>query len=566
MRSWWWLWLALLCATGAVVRGRDLGAPSLSLAEIRAVLTADRPLSELPSAVAAQVGSTPLSSVIGHAAARKFGRTEIVTRAPNAIAGSLAIAAIALISRAWFGTSGLIAAALLAISPPHIADSRMVDGSAFVGLLGLLLLAAAVETGAHPTLRRLLSLIALGVVALYTHYGEALIWLAILLVVTAYAASRAISPRGAAFVVIAAVLSFSLFVPWLLLDYQSGRGAILFAPRGLGAHLRDVAAVWAHDRRLGWSWTLAAAALALTGVISGLWQKRYPTLLLSTSIVAVVLGTIWATARVPYPFSPAQTLVALPVYLLLIARGIETLLWPLRARWGDASEVAAAAAIVIGATALPLAPVQPGPDWRTVAAVVERNAWIDDTVAAPEAREALLFYAPGLAGQLLPDVRAVAVASALEGGVRGWLVAPLSLRLGAAWPEVSRWLQTARAVDLSVGDDPHILYGGQTSRERLLHEIAGFDLPTAAIARGSWLRELLQESGPAPVLVRFVDQLIAAEPTVSLRNTELLLLVSYLAHNGQRDRARDLAARIVASEPDWVEAQQAVLALRDGSD
>lgn len=563
MRHWQWWCLGLILALGAALRLREVGDTSLSLDEIRAVLAADRRLADVPAAVAQQTGTTPLEPLILRATVRRFGRTELIARLPSAIEGSLTILVIAVVSRSLFGTTGLVAAALLAVSPPHVAASREAQSAALAALLGLLFLAAVYRTLSNPTFRSWLALLIFGTAALYSHYGAVLLWVAAGLV-TAVAALLRIAPAKVAVRVgLAAVASFTLFAPWLALDSQFERGAVMFFPNALQDRLTDLAAAFTHDRRLAATWTVIAAIFAAAGVVRGLWNDRTATILVTTSIVVGVLGTLWATARVPYPFTPHQVLFVLPLYLLLIGRGLE---WPisLLSLNRRAAASAAVAAVVLASIAVgPRFPAISGPDWRAVATVVENNAWADDTVAAPEMREALLFYAPGLTRQLLPETRALLVAGALQRGVRGWLIAPLSLRLGAAWSEVSSWMQNAKVVDLSVGDDPLILYGGPTSRSHLLREVAGFDLPSAAIARGSWLREMLQDNGPLPIILRFVDQLIVAEPKTALRNPELLLVVSYLAHNGQRSRAHDLAVRLAAGAPDWVEAEQAVLALSE---
>ncbi|MBI1813677.1 MAG: glycosyltransferase family 39 protein [Deltaproteobacteria bacterium] len=564
MRWWEWTILLSLLVLGAAVRFDQLGKVGLSLNEIRDALIAEQPLTQLPAAVAQQTGTTPLPAILTHIAQHRWGRTETTARASAALFGSATILAVGLAGSVLFGAPALVGAALLALAPAHIAASREVQAAALAGLLVVGLVTCAWRVLQQPTWRKTLAFAAISTAAFYSHYGAVPVLAAILVVATVAAAfQRDIRPAtGRLFA--ASLAALFAFAPWLWLDAQAGRGSVMYVPHiTTDTFTGLVRAFTVDDRPVSPAWVIAVACAAAAGVARGVFEARLASSLVTMSVVATVATTLAVTYQLPHPFDPHQVLLLLPLYLLLAARGFE---WPLQLIRPPARpylRAAVALAIIVpnllvlrGPAATPL------PDWRTVAAVVGNNAWSDDAVAAPGAREALLFYAPGLLRQVLPEAPAGRLASALEHGVRGWLVAPLSVQLGGAWPELTGWINSGNVIDLSVGDDPLILYGGDTSRAMLLREIAGFDLPTAALARGRWLRDLLQQTGPVPAVFRLVDQLAAAEPGISLRNPELLNIVSLLVHSGHREQARGLAARIAEAEPDWLEAQQALVAVQ----
>ncbi|MBI4514716.1 MAG: hypothetical protein HY699_02740 [Deltaproteobacteria bacterium] len=564
MRWWECVFVLLALAVAACLRLQHLDATAFSVDEINDLVVADQPLARLPAAVARQTGATPLHALLTHWIIRRHGRSEQPARALAAAFGALTVVAMFVAGRVLFGQAPWIAIALLVISAPHISAGREVQAAALSGLLSTVLLAAAAHGLQAPSRGAWVVLVISGALALYGHYGAALVWAAVIIVSFIAWWGRALSTRALLFVATAAAAALLWFTPWLWLDYHGGRGGALFVTRVTPATFTALAQrLAAGTQRLPPYWGLILAAAAGLGVLRGVVQRRLASALLSTGIAFAVAGTLIATSALPYPFDPHQVLFVLPLYLLLAGRGFEWALTPAPSRVQPWLTAAAAAAVVAAGGWVLRAPTGPaGPDWRAVAAVVGNNAWAEDTVAAPEVREALLFYAPALRRQLLPEMPARLLASALPKGPRSWLVVPLSVRLGAAWPQLMPWSKDANVLDLSAGNDPLILYAGRTGRDQLLREVATFDLPVASLARGSWLRELLQLTGPLRPLLRFIDQLAAAPEGAKLRNPELLGVVSLLARNGERDRARALAARLAQEEPDWLEAQQALAALQ----
>ncbi len=566
MRWWEWAVLLSLLVLGAAVRFDQLGETGLSLNEIRDALVAEQPLTRLPAAVAQQTGTTPLPALLTHIAQHRWGRTETTVRASAALFGSATILALGLAGSSLFGAPALVGASLLALAPAHITASREGQAAALAGLLVVVLVSCAWRVLQQPAWWKTLGFAAISTAAFYSHYGAVPVLAAVLMVATVAAAFDRDIRRATGCLFAAALSALFAFAPWLWLDAQAGRGSVMYIPHITTDTFIGLARAFAvDDRPVPPAWAIAVACAAAAGVVRGLLAARLASSLVTMSVVAAVATTLAVTHQLPYPFDPHQILFVLPLYLLLAARGFE---WPLqliRPRARPYLRATIALAVIVPNVLVLRGPAAPPlPDWRAVAAVVGNNAWSDDAVAAPQTREALLFYAPGLLRQVLPEAPAARLAAALEHGVRGWLVAPLSVQLGGAWPELTRWINSGNVIDLSVGDDPLILYGGDTSRVTLLREAAGFDLPTAALARGRWLRELLQQTGPVPAVFRLVDQLAAAEPGISLRNPELLNIVSLLVHSGHREQARGLAIRIAEAEPDWLEAQQALVAVQSG--
>jgi hypothetical protein len=562
MAPWHWGTLVALTALAATLRLHALAVPPLSLEEIQDVVAADRPLAQVPAAVARQTGATPLHALVLRGVMRRFGRNEAPLRSPAALAGTATVAVLFALGMALFPRPPLFACTLLAVSASHVAISREALAASLAGLLvsALLLLAWRVIRGHDPALWPLLALV--GTASMYAHYGGLLTGVALGLTATAGWGAGAFTARAAATTLATMLASVALFAPWAGFDLQHGRGAAMFVPSVTFDTFELMARYFATGIRAAGVFAIALAAGFVAGIIRGLLQHRAATLFLVAVVSTAIGGTLLVTYHLPHPFHPHQIAFVLPLYLLLAGWGLE---WPLQLvppRWHSGCQLLVAAAFAFWGASILRAPVSPPPpNWEAVAKVVGNNAWADDTIVAPEVRDALIFYAPAISRQVLPELAAAYLRPALDTGVRTWVVAPSYLRLSALWPPIARWIESHNVVDLSTGDDPIILYGGKTSRAQLLREIAAFELPDAPLARGTWLRELVQLTGPVPLVGRLVDQLISSAEPLAGRNLETLRLVTALAEAGDRDRARALAKRIVAAEPDWVEAQQALAAL-----
>ena len=176
-------------------------------------------------------------------------------------------------------------------------------------------------------------------------------------------------------------------------------------------------------------------------------------------------------------------------------------------------------------------------------------------------RPSFVFYAPDLAPRVEPQVRPALAAAYFVHPERTWLITPSDVRTLAGWQQIQKWMEHFPPVDLSADAALSLFYVGQISRDTLLSEVAYFDLPTASLARGTLLLDLLLKVGPIPVVLWKVDQ-VALSRGIDIRNPALLPAVSFLAANGHGDRAASLAYRLATAAPDWPEAQQALAAFQ----
>jgi hypothetical protein len=235
---------------------------------------------------------------------------------------------------------------------------------------------------------------------------------------------------------------------------------------------------------------------------------------------------------------------------------------------GSVGRIAAAAALGAGLIVAARAPLRRqyearASDWRAAARLVATNIGHDDGVATAGSSEALLFYAPELQRRLTGG-RPRAVSSGLVSKTRAWIVVPWSARLHPEWPPVQQFMDWHVTMDLSPSPDPLVYFITQDiGRERTYAEAAAFELPIEVLARQTLVRDLLVAFGPKAEVLALVDRVIDARG-VSLHNRALLESVTLLYEGGQAARARQLAAKIAAIEPEWLEAQQALVAVSGG--
>ncbi len=231
------IWLALITGFAAVVRLVRLGAESFWIDEVSQARTASLIPSHGWRAIASRDNVSPLSHVILAAVQRVFGRSEIAARVPGALAGVLLVLVAYALGRRLFNVrAGLIAAALVAVSPYAVWYSRDARMYSYLALLSALYLWCFLEFFAAPTRRRSVALVLLGVVGLYVHEY----FLFVMVASTGWAAwqwLRTACPRLIGLVVLNTI-SVAGFVPWMVAisGYDAGTagtqrsGAIFFAP------------------------------------------------------------------------------------------------------------------------------------------------------------------------------------------------------------------------------------------------------------------------------------------------------------------------------------------------
>lgn len=177
-----------------------------------------------------------------------LGPTVAAVRLPAALAGTLSVPAMYTVGALLFRSrrSGLIAAAMLAISPWHLQFTRAAREVAFL-LLALLLLAAALLAAVHTASWLYIGAAGAALLAIYSYPGGPLIAPALaLLLLVAYAPRVTCAPRRW---LLAAAAIFALGALPLVVQLIDGR-----ARARLGqASLLDVPALQQQaQRRLAW--------------------------------------------------------------------------------------------------------------------------------------------------------------------------------------------------------------------------------------------------------------------------------------------------------------------------
>jgi len=424
-------------------------------------------------------GHPPLQYLVGWAAGGG-AVTEASLRAPFVAAGVGGVVVIALLGRRLMGpATGLLAGALLAVSPFHVELSQLARPYAFlvlaVGLSWLALFRALEQGGVVDWL----AFSAAAALAFYTHYlgGQ-------VVVVQAAVAAAWVARRGGAGG-LPALLSFAgvglLLAPWLevlrpLAGAQVGAGHLSAA--ALGEFVTHVLI----PEQLG-----SGAAGVLTGalVLLGLWGLRGRPEVVLAAVLSVTLpiGLLWAI-NPAHPLAGRHFAFVLPLVMLLIAHGlvvtgraVETAL----SRRGAASRmrtpraVAAAVAVaLIVAGHLPAGAAlggyyqwRHGTDWRTVAEVLDRLVGPDDEVLATLGAVYPLRYYWRAAVDETDAGRLGKRLGPVSGGRRTWIV---TLE-GWDWaPELHRWLAVHA---IQVGEVP-----ASWSRQRVfIHAVAARKRP-----------------------------------------------------------------------------------------
>jgi mannosyltransferase len=218
--------LVVVIAVGAAVRAHRLGEPALWHDELASWVAATRP--PTVGGVLAVAGDEDMHPpgyyLLLRLDAAVFGESELALRAPSALAGTLAIAALFALGRALFGwREGLIAAALCAVLPFPVLYSQEARAYALLllgSILTVWLLVRAhgrVLASGEPPWRELGSFAALATLVAYLHYfGMLLVGLetiAALLVVSLARRRR----LAAALLVSVPVVLAALWLPFMSL-------------------------------------------------------------------------------------------------------------------------------------------------------------------------------------------------------------------------------------------------------------------------------------------------------------------------------------------------------------
>jgi mannosyltransferase len=386
--------------------------------------------------------------------------TEGCLRSPFVAAGVAGVVATGYLGRRLFGAStGLLAAALLAISPFHVELSQLARPYAFLVLvvtLSWLTLFRALQKGATADWVCFSAVTAL---AMYTHYSAAVLLLAEALVAATWVARRR-GHQG-----LRVLLSFSgimvLFAPWAPVLAR-----LIAGPRGSGPAstpaFRDLLTGAVIPQLIG---SGLAGLVVGTLILLGLWTLRdRPEIALAVTS-SLALPLLFWSAHAKHFLAGRHFALVLPLLALAVAHGLVTAAWTL-GNWlarirGAHHECASRVGAGLTATVLILVAYLPasanldgyyrwrqGTDWRTVATVLDRAVTPgDEVVATLGAVYPLRYYWSGLVGEI--DGRLLSERYRRGApGQRLWIV---TLE-GWDWqPELHRWL-AAHAVQ--VGEVP----------------------------------------------------------------------------------------------------------------
>ena len=454
----WHLALAATAALALGLRAHTLTAQSFWFDEVLTAIGAQSFAWVLYSAHI--FGHPPLQYLVGWVVGGAQA-TEGWLRGPFVAAGVAGVVATGYLGRRLLGAStGLLAAALLAISPFHIELSQLARPYAFLILvvaLSWLTLFRALGRGSAADWACFSAVAAL---ALYTQYSAGFVLLAQALVAATWVGRRH-GHNG-----LRALLSFSgivvLFAPWAAVLAGVVAGQRGGGPASTQA-FRELVAGALIPQLIG-SGIGGGVVGAL--ILLGLWKLRgRPEIALAViSSLMLPLLLLWP-AHARHFLAGRHFACVLPLLALVVAHGLVSAAWALgnaltralgsRQEWTPRVGAALTAAGLILIGYLPASASldgyyrwRHGTDWRTVATVLDRMVTPgDEVVATLGAAYPLRYYWRG--GVTQTDGHALAERYHRgPSGQRLWII---TLE-GWDWePEIHRWLE-AHAVQ--VGEVP----------------------------------------------------------------------------------------------------------------
>lgn len=214
--------LLVILLTAALLRFYDLDRTSLWYDEAVSWSQSKGTLSELLSSVAAD-NYPPLHNVILWLTMPMIGDGETALRLPSAALGVLAVWLVYLIGKHLAGReAGLLAAALLALSPLHIWYSTEARMYALLAASGLLFLFAVLRVLRQPSAAWIILLVFGGTCFLYSHvyalFGFAGVGVVCgIFAIAQFRRTRSLHGNNSLTVCLAMAASSFLFLPWLIL-------------------------------------------------------------------------------------------------------------------------------------------------------------------------------------------------------------------------------------------------------------------------------------------------------------------------------------------------------------
>lgn len=333
-----YLVLTGIIGVAGYLRLTALGRQSLWFDEADIVVRAQHPLNEVLRTFTAAGENGPLYNILLALWIRLAGISEVAVRFPSAVAGLLAIPLIYILGRRLISPQvGLLAAALLAISPYHVwysQEAKMYSLVVLFVIASTLLLVEALRSN-----QRWLWVAYVVVTSLmfYTHVATVLVFVAQAgyIMVT----WRRWQSRHKALLISGALLTLP-YLPIALWALRVVEGEVVtWHPTvSFVEALRIIGKKFAVNRMDPPDLELRAAGLfailAVGGLVRLLWRDRttWRGLLLGLLALAPPIG-LWVVSLRNSVFSDRYAIVALPAYLLLVATALAGLnrsrrLWP----------------------------------------------------------------------------------------------------------------------------------------------------------------------------------------------------------------------------------------------
>ncbi len=332
LRGRWPAWLVIAATfLGLVLRLYHLGAQNLMYDEVRhAQVASQLSLGGLLAGVKVHMGAAPLDYLLLHIALL-LGQSDWIARFPAVIYGTLAIPAVYVLGTRLFGrVEGIIAAWLLALSRfavQYSQEVRFYSLFMLLALLGTWLFHRALQRNTRSAWA---AFTLCSIAGLYSHYYYALI----LVVQGAYlllshprvlGRPRLLQPhstRALALFIGSGLVAGLAFAPWVLYDGLGQRGLWPGAAPPLDWYLirQVILSGWTGQRGDQPSlWWFAVAALVGTLPIR---RGRNGVILCLLGLVLSVIAAVTLARARDYFFNIRQLHFVLPLFLLLIARGV----------------------------------------------------------------------------------------------------------------------------------------------------------------------------------------------------------------------------------------------------
>ncbi len=380
--------LAVCVALGAVLRFARIDYQSFWYDECVSAKLALAPLADIVSGRAKDLGNPPLHLILLHVWGAVFGTSDASLRALSGTFGVASIPLLFLIGRRLVSERvGLVAAAILALSPLHVyfgQETRTYTIATFLTLASTATLLRAIES---PSRRGTWALYALlTFLSVYAHYFCFFVIFAQLIFVAARHRREPLVPTRFGASLVAAAVLYGVWLPSFFAQVTT-KGNLGRAAETWHLHFLSTPLVFSVGTTLVWKDTVSASRLAgalvavacfgVPAIFGVLRLRREPgslSLLLPWLLCPILIPLFVSIALFPF-YYVRYALPASPAFYLLIAAGLDTMRRPLRLVAVGGMAVTSIASLALYFT------TRVKHDWRDAAAYVESHQAKGDVVA-----------------------------------------------------------------------------------------------------------------------------------------------------------------------------------------